>query len=75
MSDKLEDFAKSGILPMEISETGADHEPLEEVIICDAISGGARYKNNMPKELYLTRKLKDGTEYRARYIQSLVIVE
>jgi len=44
-------------------------EKTTEVIVCDSISGGKRYKNNMPKELSLIRTLDDNTEYRAEYKQ------
>ena len=65
----LEQFFFTGLLPMKISPTGRKIEPLSEVIICDSMSGGANYKNNMPKELSLIRHLADGTEYRMRYTQ------
>ncbi len=62
-------FSKSGVLPSLCSETGADDEPLEDVIICDLISGGAQYENDMPKMLQLTRMTKDFTQYHATYVQ------
>jgi len=65
----LDYLLKTGVLPTAVSETGADHEPLTEILICDSISGGARYRNNMPKQLTLVRYLADGTEYRSRYEQ------
>ena len=55
------------ILPLEISPVG--DEPQSEVIFCDSVSGGARYKNNMPFKLGLVRRLDDGTEYRMEYVQ------
>lgn len=67
MPDELEEFAQGSILPQRISENGEKDEPLLEVIICDGISGGADYINNMPRHLTLTRKLADGTEYSAEY--------
>ena len=85
MSDKTEDimekisrdatlraFSESGVLPgvyVGPQPKELALPPIEEVIICDSISGGARYDNNMPRELSLVRKLADGTEYRARYVQ------
>jgi len=59
------------IIPMVISETGKDGEPIKEVIVCDGISGDACYKNNMPEELRLTRILEDGTEYSMDYEQRI----
>ena len=58
------------ILPIKISETGKENEPLSEVIFCDSMSGGAKYENGLPMELSLVRRMADGTEFRARYIQS-----
>ena len=64
-------FSESGVLP----GAYADEQPgyaqpiIEEAIICDSISGGAQYVNDMPRELSLIRKLRDGTEYRAKYVQ------
>ncbi len=63
----LDSIEFSGVIPMCIGE---HNEPLAEVIICESISGGAKYQNNMPMELTLCRTLADGTEYRARYKQS-----
>lgn len=60
---------KLSCLPQIVSQNGLDHEPLEEVLICESISGGARYINNMPSELTLSRVLADGTEYKAIYRQ------
>lgn len=57
-------FAKSGVLPQRVSATGAGDEPLTEAVICEAISGGADYENNMPRKLTLCRRLADGTEGR-----------
>jgi len=63
----------AGLLPMIVSETGAAGEPEQERIICSAISGGADYANNMPRELFLER-VKVGIAGRksifARYIQA-----
>lgn len=64
----LESFAMTGVLPSLASETGALDEPLHEAMICDSISGGAQYENNMPKRLSLIRLLADGREYRAEYV-------
>ncbi len=68
---ELRDLLNASVLPMQISETGSDGEPLLEVIVCSSISGGARYKNNMPEELTLIRRLSDGTEYQMKYKQSV----
>lgn len=65
----LEQVAKSGLLPMRLSPTGSDGEELDEVLICASISGGACYNNDMPDDLTLVRKLKDGTTYTMKYVQ------
>lgn len=71
MQGSLKEPEKSeSILPLIISITGAEDEPVEEIIFCDSISGGAKYNDNMPMELSLIRRLADGSEYRMRYIQS-----
>ena len=57
-----------GVLPMIVSETGADDEPELERIICASISGGADYVNSMPRELRLERITPEGSTF-ARYIQ------
>jgi hypothetical protein len=59
---------KLGVLPMIVSETGADDEPEIERIICCSISGGADYLGGMPRELSLQRITQDG-ELFARYVQ------
>ena len=62
----MEEEAKSGsILPMIIEDDGV----VMETIICDSISGGKRYLNDMPMELSLIRTMEDGREYRAKYKQ------
>lgn len=58
-----------GVLPMIVTETGADDEHELERIICASISGGADYVNNMPRELSLERITPDGSTF-ARYIQA-----
>lgn len=58
-----------GVLPMIISETGADDEPEIERIICVAISGGADYLNDMPRELILERMTPHESIF-ARYVQT-----
>lgn len=68
--NKEDRMNSQSVLPMKISKTGSADEPLSEIIICDSISGGARYSNNMPEELTLVRKLADGTEYSMRYKQN-----
>lgn len=68
--DKLIEFEnKCSVLPERISKTGSPDEPLTEIIICTAISGGADYMNEMPKRLILRRKLANGKEYVAVYLQ------
>lgn len=57
------------VLPLRVSKNGLKEESLEEVISCERISGSANYKDNMPRELILIRRLKDGTEYKATYVQ------
>lgn len=69
----MEYFSKSGVLPLKVSPTGDESEELGEIIICDSISGGKQYENQMPVELTLVRKLSDGTEFRASYIQQEVL--
>lgn len=60
-------FAKAScVLPQYIIN---DNDKVIEIIVCDSISGGADYVNDMPKQLYLVRRLEDGTTYRARYTQ------
>ena len=61
----LEFEGKTSVLPMFISK--GELKPATEVIVCSAISGGAKYMGNMPKELTLVRKLLGGKEYTARY--------
>jgi hypothetical protein len=61
--------ADTGLLPMIVSETGSDDEPEIERIICSAISGGADYVNDMPRELSLER-IRDGDSICARYVQA-----
>lgn len=70
----LEEFASSGVLPELWSEFGlADTklDPLQGVLICDSISGGADYVDDMPKRLSLVRRDNEGNEYRAEYVQVL----
>lgn len=62
-------FAETSLIPMISSETGSVDEKIEEVIICESISGGTDYDNNMPEKLHLVRKTKDGEEYEMSYIQ------
>lgn len=66
VEDKLLEFdGETSVLPMYISKSGLG--PATEVIVCSAISGGAKYKDGMPKELTLVRKLLNGKEYTAQY--------
>ena len=64
------DIAHESILPMRINESGRDDEPVEEIIFCVGISGGADYHNDMPAGLSLIRRLRDGTEYHMCYAQA-----
>jgi hypothetical protein len=69
-----------GLLPMIVTETGSDGEPVLEKIICSAISGGADYASNMPREVSLQRITygKNGEihqSYMARYIQTTINVD
>ena len=67
--DSLIEFEKdASVLPKRISKTGNPDEPLTEIIICTAISGGADYVNKMPRTLILHRKLANEKEYSAVYI-------
>ena len=76
MKDLLTAAANTGsVLPMLLNETGEENEVVTETIICDSISGGADYQNNMPARLSLLREFADGTEYRAKYVQHSVTVE
>lgn len=65
---RLKELLGCSVLPMQITEDGSDDKPLEEVIVCDSISGGAKYFDGMPERLSLIRRLKDGTEFRMEYI-------
>ncbi len=62
-------LANTGLLPMIVFETGSDSELEIERIICSAMSGGADYVNDMPRELSLERIL-NGTSIHARYVQA-----
>lgn len=66
----LDAFSQAGVLPMVLTQSGDPGEPIEEAIICSHISGGYFYIDNMPVRLTLIRRLKDGTEYTASYVQS-----
>lgn len=66
----LEGFAKSGLLPQIVTEHGLDGEPIQEVIICDSISGGADYVDHVPRRLSLVLRFASGTEHRAEYLFS-----
>ena len=68
--DSLTEFEKkSSVLPERISKTGSPDEPLTEIVICTSISGGADYVNEMPRRLTLHRKLANGKEHAAVYLQ------
>ena len=68
VKDKLLEFeGEASILPLYISPN--ELEPATEVIVCSVISGGANYENEMPRELTLIRKMLDGREHTANYIQ------
>lgn len=63
---ELEHFALgNSLLPMSVDDNGT----LVEVIVCDSISGGANYRNDMPADLSIIRRTIDGKESRARYAQ------
>ena len=62
----MEDLEEQSILPLIMVN---DNNEFEEIIVCDSISGGADYKNNMPRRVVLRRHLADGTEYIQIYIQ------
>lgn len=65
---ELEKFVnEASVLPMIVD----DMEEIKEVIICDSISGGAAYQNEMPEQLHLTRMTKDGKELRCLYVQKV----
>ena len=69
LRDKLLEFEKEcSVLPERISKTGKPEEPLTEIIICTAISGGTDYVNEMPRTLILRRKLANRKEYSAVYM-------
>ncbi len=76
-TDGVEDLIDDtgSVLPMIMSEHGEEGEPTVETIICDCISGGANYRDNMPQELSLLRTLEDGTEYRMRYVQKVMYIK
>jgi hypothetical protein len=54
---ELNDFKKSGLLPMEVYDDKDPKKPTVELTICDSISGGAQETWNMPNQLSL-KKLK-----------------
>ena len=62
----LEDFANGSILPARIVD---EENKIVDVIICDSISGGKNYKGDMPLEVGLVRKTKDGKVIYQRYQQ------
>lgn len=67
----LNDFKKSGILPLEVYDQSKESLPTTEVTICDSMSGGAQEVNNMPRLISLIRlKLINGEwkEFRANYV-------
>lgn len=66
-NDDMERISKNGVLPMLIT-SNADPDTIQEVIICNSIVGIGD-ANKMPLALYLTKTMKDGTEYKCRYIQ------
>ena len=53
------------VLPMLIE---GSNQKINEIIVCDSISGGSQYIDKMPSSVSLVRSLRDGTEYRANYI-------
>ena len=65
---EMEQFAESGILPQRVSETGDPEEPLSEVIICSAISGGADYVASMPRTVTLQRRGANGIIVTGSYV-------
>ena len=68
--DKLKEFEKiASILPLRISKTGNPNEPLIEIILCTAISGGGDYIDEMPRRLTLHRELANGKKYAASYMR------
>ena len=68
IQDELLEFAgEASVLPMYMSESETD--PTTEVIVCTEISGGANFVDGMPKELTLVRKVLNGKEHKARYVQ------
>lgn len=70
MRESLIEFERSSsVLPMHISKTGNPNEPLTEIIICTAISGGNDYVDEMPRRLILHRKLANEKEHVAVYLQ------
>lgn len=64
----FEDLAHNGsVIPAIIeSEMGT----ISEIIIADAMSGGANYKNNMPVSVTLTRITSTGEKYTCNYLQN-----
>lgn len=64
---EMEHFVESGILPLRVTETGDEEDPLSEVIICSAMSDVIE-TSKMPKTITLMRRLADGTEITGEYI-------
>lgn len=62
----LEDFANESILPMRIVD---EENKIVDAIVCDSISGGKNYKGEMPLQVGLVRKTKDGKVIYQRYQQ------
>jgi hypothetical protein len=61
LKSQLDDFKKSGILPLEVYDQSKESLPTTEITICDGMSGGAGEIDNMPRVIRLTRlKLIDG---------------
>ncbi len=61
-----DEYAKGSLIPLKCSDS--DNE-IVDVIICTSISGGAQYKNGMPKQISLNRKdFLNGKSYEANYV-------
>lgn len=66
-SDDLQEIADFGsVIPMKVSETGADGEPLTEVIVCVAME--KTMASGLPSALTLMRVLPGGYSTLQRYV-------
>lgn len=65
--EHLRNCAMRSVLPMIVSESGQDTEPVLEVISCTSISGGSKYIKEMPGEVTLSREFPNGRHIEGKY--------